>query len=300
LADVFDRYGSRKRSGNIHGSLYFDNGFAAYGASGGKQQRRKQRFDNFRTEDSMSRQIAWFAAKAGQQKFVLPLVPASIFEFFLNGLIENPSTYSFKGNVVTTTLVPDVDDTIAIVYDDGVIVSTVVAYPPSLPTSSTLTSAQFRSDFPEFADKTIYTESAFRYWCTLAFLMLNAPRWGSVLLIGIELFIAHNLVIETQAQQTALNQGWPGESRGAINNESAGEVTVSYDTATTLEEGAGHWNLTVYGTRFINLAKMMGAGGMQVGPCGSGDLAGVVPGAQDGGPAWSGPNCLPGQSTFGS
>src|SRR5208282_2001507 len=91
--------------------------------------------------------------------------------------------------------------------------------------------------------------------------------------------------------------GWPGISKGAISSEAAGAVNISYDTQVTMEEDAGHWNNTVYGTRFIRICKMHGAGPVQIGP-GLG-LAGTVPGYNTNvGRAWSGPNCAPG--IFGS
>jgi len=55
---------------------------------------------------------------------------------------------------------------------------------------------------------------------------------------------------------------------------------------------AGHWNLTVYGTRFIRFAKMFGAGPIQIG-------IGYNP-SPFGGPAWPGPDCNPGFTNFGS
>jgi Protein of unknown function (DUF4054) len=162
-----------------------------------------------------------------------------------------------------------------------------------------LTDAQFRADFPEFSDKTKYPANAFTYWATVATLLLNPVRWGSVLLMGMELFIAHNLFLEAQAFQTDKVGGWPGISKGAINNESAGEVTVSYDTVSALEADGGDWNLSVYGTRFLRWARMAGSGGMQIGPCGAGGSPGEVPGVNDNvGAAWSGPNVMPGTTSF--
>ena len=263
----------------------------------------------------MSTQAVWFETTQGQTVFTLPFVPTLPISLYWNGLLQLPITYTVNNNQVTVNFSPEivqVGDSICI-YAEPVSAPTPapsptpppapILVPVVLPGSPgiclRINSRRFRADFPEFADTSIYSEGAFNYWSMVATLMLNAPRWGTILFLGTELFIAHNLVLETQAQQTALANGWPGENRGPINNESAGEVSVGYDTANAVEEGAGHWNLTIYGTRFINLVKMIGAGPIQVGPgCGGGD-AGIVPGGQDGGPAWSGPNCLPGQSTFG-
>lgn len=162
-----------------------------------------------------------------------------------------------------------------------------------------LTPAQFRTDLPEFSDKNAYQDSTLTYWIAVASFLLNPQRFEdpNILYLAAEMFVAHNMVIEAQAQSTAEVGGWPGISKGAISAESPGAVSVSYDTVSTLEEGAGNFNLTVYGTRFWNLCQMAGAGPVQIGP--SGGCAGTVLGASDGGPAWSGPNCRPGMTTFG-
>jgi len=161
-----------------------------------------------------------------------------------------------------------------------------------------VTAKQFTSDYPEFADPGTYPVSSINYWLTVATILLNPARWGTALQLGVELFVAHELVLEAQALQTGQAAGWPGISKGAINSESPGEVTVSYDTAIALEADGGNWNLTVYGSRFLRWARMAGAGPVQVGPGGGSGMTGVVPGT-DFGPAWSGPDCKPSGSGFG-
>lgn len=145
-----------------------------------------------------------------------------------------------------------------------------------------MTPAQFRTDYPEFADTTQYTDSSINYWINVAGLLLNAQRWGNALDLGTELFIAHHIAIETLNQQTAGVGGIPGLSKGAVSAESVDKVSLSYDVNSTIELNAGHWNLTTFGTRFIHLARMMGAGPVQIGACGGG-LAGSVNGG-----AWPG------------
>jgi hypothetical protein len=163
---------------------------------------------------------------------------------------------------------------------------------PITSTTPVVTPQQFVADYPEFSDSAKYTVSSMNYWLAVATLLLNPNRFdANTLILATELYVAHNLVIEAQAQDTAKAGGWPGITKGVINSESAGAVTVSYDTAPVIEERAGHWNLTVYGLRFIRLAKLFGAGPIQVGP-GFG-APGTVPGS-DFGSAWSGPNCKPG------
>jgi hypothetical protein len=157
-----------------------------------------------------------------------------------------------------------------------------------------INSAQFRSDFPEFSDKTKYPDSAVNYWLAVATLLLVPDRWANVLQLGVELYIAHNMVLEAMSLDTAKAGGWPGLSKGTIQSESPGAVTIAYDSEPVLETDGGHWNLTVYGTRFLRFARMAGAGPIQVGPCGPG--AGTLTGDfyNSSGPGWSGPPMKPG------
>lgn len=138
----------------------------------------------------------------------------------------------------------------------------------------TITPQQLRSDYPEFASTTTYPNSALEYWLNLAYLMLNAPRWGNILDLGAALFVAHHVTIEARNQAVAANGGIPGEQTGPLSSKSVDKVSISYDTGSGIQADAGHWNMTVYGTRFIRLMRMFGAGPVQVGigqvPSGSG------------------------------
>lgn len=149
-----------------------------------------------------------------------------------------------------------------------------------------------RADFPEFSSTQSYPDSTINYWLNVAGLMLNQSRWGTMLNTGIELYAAHNIVLEAQASMTTAVGGIPGVSKGPVSGESIDKGSVSYDSVTASEAGAGNWNLTTYGTRFIRLARMFGAGGIQVG-------IGYNPNPLNAG-AWSGPDCTPGFTNFGS
>lgn len=124
--------------------------------------------------------------------------------------------------------------------------------------------AQFRTDFPEFSDTSKYTDSAINMWLTVAGLSLPSDRWGSLLDLGTELFIAHHLVIGARDQAASTNGGVPGAVQGPVASKSVDKVSVSYDTgATTIEKG-DFWNSTTYGIRFLRMAHMAGAGGIQL------------------------------------
>jgi len=148
----------------------------------------------------------------------------------------------------------------------------------------TISAQQFRVDYPEFSGTEKFPNSAVTFWLGIAYQMLNADRWGNQLDIGAELFVAHNLAIEARAQLEASKGGIPGSQVGPINSKSVDKVSIGYDTSAGLELNAGHWNLTVYGTRFIRICRMMGAGPLFIG-------VGAVPVGS--GLAWPGPSTIP-------
>jgi hypothetical protein len=157
-----------------------------------------------------------------------------------------------------------------------------------------VTYQSFIADLPEFANATIFPQSAFLYYQNFATIMLTSV-WGqpapagqpnSLFDIGQEQFIAHNLVIEALNQKSVAVGGLPGITKGPVSAENAGQVSVTYDPAGSLEIDAGHWNLTTYGLRFINVARMLGAQPTQIGP------QGIVPPFS--GPGWIGPPPFPG------
>ena len=118
----------------------------------------------------------------------------------------------------------------------------------------------------------------------------RAARVIDQLDVAAELFAAHNLTLEVRAQAESKNGGIPGQQVGPVNSKSVDKVSIGYDTGSGIEADAGHWNLSIYGTRFIRLAKMFGAGPIQIG-------IGVTPTGT--GLGWSGPNVTPGFSNFG-
>lgn len=156
-----------------------------------------------------------------------------------------------------------------------------------------INASQFRSNFNEFTDVGLYPDSLIIFWIAIATLFLNRCRWGNTYLFGLQLYAAHNIVLEAQARETAEGGGIPGMTKGTITGENVGQVSISYDSIPAVEQNGSYWNLTVYGIRFLHIARMMGAGGIQVGPGGS--APGTVPGLYNGpGVAWSGPPVRPG------
>lgn len=154
----------------------------------------------------------------------------------------------------------------------------------------TVTVAQFRLDFPAFADTTVYPDTAFAFWYAIALRLMNAALWASLLDVGSELFVAHHLALEARSEAAANAGGIPGESVGPLNSKSVDKVSMGYDTSAGIELEAGHWNLTIYGTRYIRLVRMVGIGCVQIGAYSAEDSSAIS--------AWTGPLTTPGFSNF--
>lgn len=145
----------------------------------------------------------------------------------------------------------------------------------------TLTAETFREMLPEFRDAGVFTDPQVEMWVELANKVHNADRWGDLIDHGASLFVAHNLALSAMDARAAAAGGAPGmAASGIVSSKSVDKVSVSYDTSGAMEAGAGHWNLTTYGTRYIRLVKLIGAGPLQIG--GS-------PSAQYSAAAWAGP-----------
>ena len=132
-------------------------------------------------------------------------------------------------------------------------------------TPATFDSSQFRLDFPEFSDVVKYTNNMIGFWAGIGDKMLNSNRWGTLRTYGMELFVAHNMVLQSQDMAaSAIAGGTPGGASGLITSQSAGSISVSIDTQGSIEENGGNYNLTKYGTIFIRLSRMVGIGGLQL------------------------------------
>ena len=154
----------------------------------------------------------------------------------------------------------------------------------------TIDVTQFRSNYPEFANTDKFPDQVINYWIGIAYQMLSADRWGEQLDFAASLYVAHNVVIEARAVLTSNAGGLPGEATGPKSSKSVDKVSVSYDVGIASEQGGGHWNLTIYGTRLYRLIKLFGAGPLQVG-------IGAIPPYS--GYAWPGPLTTPGFTNFG-
>lgn len=122
----------------------------------------------------------------------------------------------------------------------------------------------FRAAFPEFTNPGLYPDAMVSAWITVATSLVNADRWMELTNLGIQLVTAHHLTLGARDQNAAAIGGVPGIMTGPTNAKSVDKVSTSYDTAAATLEDGGFWNLTSYGVRYLSLARMFGAGGMQI------------------------------------
>jgi hypothetical protein len=119
----------------------------------------------------------------------------------------------------------------------------------------------FRKVFPEFGKVETYPDIAVNFWLGLARSQMSIERWGDAYDMGLCLYAAHNLVL---SKRNAGVGGPGGGPAGPMTSKSVGGASASYDVSATLTAGAGEWNLTSYGQRWLRLARMAGAGGVQL------------------------------------
>ena len=119
--------------------------------------------------------------------------------------------------------------------------------------------AVFRIHFPEFANETVYPDSAIGFWSDFAEKILDSTRWGQFRAMGLELYTAHMLSINAGNQS-----GNPGQRVGVIASKSVGDISVSMDISAVTVQNGGHWNISNYGTRFKQIANLVGMGAVQL------------------------------------
>jgi hypothetical protein len=96
-------------------------------------------------------------------------------------------------------------------------------------------------------------------------LTANSPP-TSIADFATEMFAAHQIVLEKQALDAARTGGDPGTKIGIISSKSVNGVSVSFDNSAVNDiKGGGYYNQTIYGKRFYQLAKIRGAGPIQIG-----------------------------------
>lgn len=137
----------------------------------------------------------------------------------------------------------------------------------------------FRLNFKAFADTSVYPDDMVAFWLQVGYTLVPGNLWGSLTDLGVQQFVAHNLVLEGLSNAEGANGAPPGTQVGPVVTKTVGELTIVYDPSSGINPDDTSWNLTNYGSRFVKLAKQFGSIPTQLG-------IGVAP--PFGGPAWPG------------
>ena len=118
----------------------------------------------------------------------------------------------------------------------------------------------FREAFPQFDIET-YPDARVQFWLDLAQKRLVKKRWGNIFEEGVYLFTAHYLTVERQAMIDGT-----GGSVGAVTSESQsiGDTSFSQGYDTSAYSKDGQMAATVYGQMYLDLVRIVGAGGVQL------------------------------------
>jgi len=135
-----------------------------------------------------------------------------------------------------------------------------------MPKNSRLpTNDQFRTDFPEFADKTRYPDPSLNFYLGMADTLLDQNVHGDQFVYLAELFTAHYMELRGKTLAvSAMGGGVSSSGGGVMTSKSVDKVSAGYDVSGIINPDAGFWNNTGYGREFFWWWSMFGAGGRQM------------------------------------
>lgn len=132
---------------------------------------------------------------------------------------------------------------------------------PSLPTPDV-----FRQTFTQFADETVYPDTAIQVRLNLVDALMSESRFGPDVFPYVAcLFVAHYMALSVADNRSAATGSAGGVNTGIMTAKSVDKVSASYDASNTLNPDAGFWNNTRYGSEFWEYLMMFGAGAIQLG-----------------------------------
>lgn len=132
----------------------------------------------------------------------------------------------------------------------------------------TVTPSSIRQNFPAFSDSVKYTDAQMQFWITISSSFIDPCTWLDENLrdLGTQFFVLHYITIAAEDNKTSAAGGNPGQIKGPYTNKTVDKVSVGYAAALVALEGGGQWNLTKYGVQFLQIARMVGMGGIQMLP----------------------------------
>lgn len=130
--------------------------------------------------------------------------------------------------------------------------------------------AGFRESFPQFAEA-LFPDGRVAFHLSLAGKAMSEEKWEDLYEEGICLYAAHHLTLEAAAMKAADGTGGMDAAAGPVTSQTktVGSVSKSETRGGAAASGsanvnAGHWNDTVYGKQWWQLAMMVGAGAAHV------------------------------------
>lgn len=118
----------------------------------------------------------------------------------------------------------------------------------------TISVSEFRSRYPSFTEDE-YPDAAVSVRIDLAEKFFAG--WDEAVQDhAVGLYVAHYL--------TAHGSSHSAPAMGIVSGKSVDGASVSYDTGTASEQGAGFWNSTTFGRELYQLMRIFGAGAVQL------------------------------------
>lgn len=130
--------------------------------------------------------------------------------------------------------------------------------------SNPLTLAEFRTEFTAFrANK--YPDSVVNFRLALADVFFGESVWRNPVVRkhAMGLYVAHFLSVGGKDACGAYSGDGSG-ALGVVSSKSVDGASVSYDTGSSSETGAGFWNATAFGRELWQLMQVYGAGAIQL------------------------------------
>lgn len=119
-----------------------------------------------------------------------------------------------------------------------------------------ITAARFAEILPEFSP---VPGTSYEPWVTAVRSIVDPFEWGDLYEIGAALWIAHQVTMD---KKSAASGGAP--IAGAVSTKRVDKVAVGYDTGSVSVAGAGSYNATSYGVRFLEFQRIIGVGPLVV------------------------------------
>ena len=127
-----------------------------------------------------------------------------------------------------------------------------------------LNESSFHESMPMFADTNLYPTAQFNFYLNMGKKLLPESRWDDLLDEGLAFFVAHYLTLYLRSMDAVAIGGDAGQVTGNETSKSVDGVSYSVDVSSVSLTDAGHWNQTTFGIQFLQMARMVGAGGIQL------------------------------------